>query len=46
MSSSIKAEILKISVLVVLLVFGVGYLLSLGDTGSADPGGVRGYCFE
>ena len=40
MSSPIKAELLKIGALVVLLVFGVGYLLNIGKTGSADPGGV------
>ena len=40
MSSPIKAEILKIGALVVLLVFGVGYLLNMGDTGAVDPGGV------
>lgn len=40
MSPSIKAELLKIGVLVVLLMFGVGYLLSMGDTGSTDPGGL------
>ena len=37
MSSSIKAEILKIGALAVLLVLGIGYLSSMADAGPADP---------
>ncbi len=37
MSTPIKAEILKIGALAVLLVFGIGYLLNMGDVRPEGP---------